>query len=62
MKNKLLSDYNLLILLVEHAQMIFPATFIVKNRNLWEPLLTDLNHKGGYSTKKKMEAACSEEL
>ena len=29
-KIKLLFDYNLLVLLLEHAYMVFPTTFIVK--------------------------------
>ena len=62
MKIKLLFDYNLLVLLLEHAYMVFPTTFIVKNRNLWEPLFTSLEHKGIHSTVDKSEAACSGKL
>ena len=38
-KIKLLFDYNLLVLLLVHAYMIFPTTFSEKNRNLCLPAL-----------------------
>ena len=36
-------NYNLLILLVEHAYMVCPSTFILKNKG--EPLLADFGVK-----------------
>ena len=42
-------DYNLLILPVVEEFIVCPTTFKAKNPG--EPLSTDLDHKGVYSTK-----------
>ena len=44
-------DYNFIFLLVEHAYMVYPPTFIVKISKYREPLFTDLDHKGAHSYK-----------
>ena len=46
-------DYNLLNLLVHEGYMVCAIFFIVKHRNIGEPLFTDLAYKGIHSNKMK---------
>jgi len=48
-------DYNFIILVLEHACMIFATTVKLKYQNSGEPLFTDLDRKGVQSTKNKTE-------